>query len=66
MKLMLFALSWLLNVALVSLMIAVFDKAVGTEIEENQGIAAFLIFVIPTLIEAISYYFTGQPFMASL
>lgn|GEM_PF-3335708 len=58
-----FALSWLMNLVWIALLIAIFDEVLKTKIEENQGVAAFLLFVIPTLMELISFYFTHKPFM---
>lgn len=63
MSLISYAISWLMNLAWIALLIAIFDEILKTKIEENQGIAAFLIFIIPTLMEAISFYFTHKPFM---
>jgi len=47
----------------IALLIAIFDKFLGMEIEENQGVGAFLLFVIPTLMEVVSHHFTGLPFI---
>ena len=58
-----YVISWILDFILIALLVAVIDEAFHQKIEYNQGLAAFLIFVLPTLVEAISYYYVGKPFM---
>ena len=47
----------------IALIVAVTDELLKTKIEENQAIAAFLIFVLPTLMEFFAWYYFNQPFM---
>jgi len=58
-----FIISWFMDLFWIALLIAIFDKFLGMEIEENQGVGAFLLFVIPTLMEVVSHHFTGLPFI---
>jgi len=58
--------SWLLNFLVISIIVALVDKNMYNEIEKHQGLGAFLIFFIPTVLELVSYYLFNQPFFWNL
>ncbi len=53
--------SWILTVLTVALIAAVVDEATYRKLENNQKFGFFLVFVLPTLMEAFSYYAVRQP-----
>ena len=59
----LYIISWILNLIWIALVVGIFDELLKTKIEENQGLAALLIFVLPTLMELFSYTYFARPFM---
>ncbi len=61
-----YAVSWFINLIWIALIIAIFDETVKTDIEDNQAVAAFLLFVVPTLMEAVSFYYSHKPFMFAI
>ena len=63
MFLMLHVISWILSMILIALIVAIFDEVLKTKVEENQTIAAFFIFILPTLMEFFAWYYFNRPFM---
>ena len=61
-----YVVSWIINLTWIALIIAILDEGVKTDIEDNQAVAAFLLFVVPTLMEAISFYYAHKPFMFAI
>ena len=59
---LLYALSWLLNFVIIAMVIAVVDEKTGARIENNQLLAGFLIFFLPTFIEFVSWKLQGHSF----
>lgn len=55
--------SWILNFLLIAIVVAIVDEGFHQRIEDHQGVAAFLIFFIPTFLEISSFYFYKKPFI---
>lgn len=57
--------SWIASGVLTALTIAVIsaivDEAYKRKLEDNQKVGFFLIFILPVMLEAISYYAFGKP-----
>jgi len=63
---LLYVLSWLIDFFIISVAVALFDEAFKTRIENNQALALFLVFFIPTLIEYLSWKYYSEPLMMIL
>ena len=58
--------SWILNLVMISVIVGVVDKYMHNEIEKHQTLGAFLIFIVPTLLETFSYFYFNEPFLEFL
>lgn len=58
--------SWILSALTIALITGIIDEASKRSLEDNQEIGFFLIFILPTLIEAFSYYGFKQPIFFGL
>jgi len=58
--------SWILNFVVISVIVGVVDKYMHNEIEKHQMLGAFLIFIVPTLLETFSYFYFHEPFLEFL
>ena len=56
-----YLMSWLINFFIIAVIVAVFDERKGFGIEYHQYLGAFLLFVLPTLGEFLSWWFYGKP-----
>lgn len=59
-----YALSWLLNVVLIGIIIAIVDEGKQYRVERMPEIPFLLSVGIPTFLELISFIFENKPFFA--
>jgi len=58
--------SWIVDFLLIAIIAGALDELTFNKIEKHQNIAAFMLFIVPTLLEMSSYYFWGKPFLNAL
>jgi len=58
--------SWMLNFIIIAVIVGFVDEFMHNEIEEHQVLGAFLIIVVPTILEFASWQLVHQPFLANL
>ena len=58
--------SWLINFVVISVIVGIVDSHAHNKIEKHQLTGAFLVFVIPTLLELFSYFYFHEPFLEFL
>jgi hypothetical protein len=56
-----YLLSWFLNFLIIAIVVAVFDEQRHFGIEYHQYLGGFLLFVLPTMGEFLSWWFIGKP-----
>ena len=56
-----YIISWVTNFLLIAVITALFDERQHFGIEYHQYLATFLLFVLPTIGEFLSWYFHGKP-----
>lgn len=58
--------SWTLSALTIALITGIIDEASKRKLEDHQEVGFFLVFVLPTIIEAFSYYSFNQPVFLGL
>ncbi len=53
--------SWVLTALTIAVISAIVDEAYKRKLEDYQRVGFFLIFVLPTIMEALSYYVFNKP-----
>lgn len=53
--------SWTLSALTIALITGIIDEASKRKLEDHQEVGFFLVFVLPTITEAFSYYAFNQP-----
>ena len=57
-----YAASWAINFAVIAVVAAAADEVSSNSIERSQWLGFFILFGMPTLVEALSYLIQGKPF----
>lgn len=61
-----YMLSWLVNFILIAVVLGIVGEILGEKIENHQTLAAFMIFLLPTVLEVLSYLVNAKPFLANM
>lgn len=58
-----YLISWFVDFILIAVIVAVLDGIFRANIERRQGLGAFFLFFVPTLLEVLSYLLFNSPFL---
>jgi hypothetical protein len=56
-----YVMSWFVNFLIIAIVVAIFDEQKNFGIEYHQYLGGFLLFVLPTLGEFLSWWFNNKP-----
>ncbi len=55
--------SWFLNLIIIAVLVAIADRMLKLDIEKHQALGAFFIFLLPIVLELVSFAAFGRPFL---
>lgn len=58
--------SWFVNFILIAVVLGIVGEILKERIEDHQTLAAFMIFLLPTVLELLSFVMNNKPFLANM